>query len=214
VRHSSFSRARAAPAYVDHHQQRAVAPVRGDRRRRDPLELFLERLDHRGAVYRRAVERFAGQQPPRRPPLHRRQQVGQVQVRGAPVVGDPDRRHQVQAQQRQVDQVIAGQRLVAQVGVHQAQAAEAPAPRADTPQLGQGDARGVAHEHVFDVAAPVDQDPDLALDLARHLAQIGAELAGRDLLRPQPPPVHALEGVFLARLEAGYVAGDGVQLRS
>ena len=90
-----------------------------------------------------------------------------MQVGRAPVGPDADRRDQIQPQQRQVDQIVARQRLVAQVRVHQAQAAEAAAPGADAADLGQVDARRVADEHVFDLAAPPDQDADLALDLAR-----------------------------------------------
>ena len=153
------------------------------RRGRDALELLLERLDQRGR--RPASLRWngsVGSSAPRLAALDRRQQVRDVQVGGPPVGPHADRRHQVEPQQRQVDEVVARQRLVAQVRVHQAQAAEPAAAGADAADLGQVDARGVADEHVLDLAAPADQDPDLPLDLARD-ARTGTPPA-----RPTRPP--------------------------
>ena len=57
-----------------------------------------------------------------------------------------------------------------------------PRPGADAADLGQVDARGVADEDVLDLAAPADQDADLALDLARDAAQEGRPA------RPTRPP--------------------------
>ena len=131
---------------------------------------------------------------------------------GRPAVGPhPDRRHQIQAQQGQVDEIVAGQRLVAQVGVDQPQAAETPPAGADAADLGQVDARRVAHEHVLDLTAAPHQDADLALDLAGYPAEVGRELGRRHLRGAEAPAVHALERVLLAGLEAGDIAGDDVQ---
>jgi hypothetical protein len=64
---------------------------------------------------------------------------------------------------------------------------------------------------VLDLAAPVDQDPDLALDLARDAPQEGRQLARGDLRGLQTAPVDALQRVLLARLEPGDIAGDRFQ---
>jgi hypothetical protein len=133
--------------------------------------------------------------------------VGQVQIGGASIVADADGGHQVEPQEGQVDQVVAAQRLVAQVGVDQPQAAEAAASSAQASHLGEHDARGVSDEHVLDVAAPGDQHPHLTLDLARHAAQVCAELGGHHLGRGDAPPVDALERLEGAWLEACAVAG-------
>ena len=178
---------------------------------RDALELLLERRDQRGRIQRAAEERLGRQQAPGRPAFDRRQQVRDVQVGRAAVGPDADRRDQIEPQQRQVDEIVARQRLAAQVRVHQPQAAEAAAAGADAADLGQVDARRVAHDHVLDLAAPLDQDPDLALDLARDLAQVRRQLGRRDLRGAEPPPVHALERMLLAGLEAGGIAADDVQ---
>ena len=198
-------------ADVDHDQQRAIALVGHDHRGRDAIELLFQGLDQRRRIQRAAEERLGRQQVPGLPALDRRQQVGDVEVGRAAVGPDADRRDQVQAQQRQVDEVVARQRLVAQVRVHQPQAAEAPATGADAAKLGQVDARGVADEHVLDLAAPPDQDPDLALDLPRDLTQVRGKLGRRDLRGPEPPAVDALQRMLLARLEPGDIAADDVQ---
>ncbi|HVV51446.1 MAG TPA: hypothetical protein VHO06_17380 [Polyangia bacterium] len=95
--------------------------------------------------------------------------------------------------------------------VHQAQSPEAPAPGAQAADLRQVDPRGVADEDVLDLAPPVDQDPDLALDLARDAPQEGRPLGRGDLRRLQAPAVDALQRVLLARLVADDVSGDGFQ---
>jgi hypothetical protein len=64
---------------------------------------------------------------------------------------------------------------------------------------------------VLDLPAAVDQDADLALDLARNTPQEAGQLGRGDLGRLQPPTVDALQRVFLARLEPGDIAGDGFQ---
>ena len=136
VRHSSRSSAtrldRATPVLargrlpgLDHHQQRPLGAAGGDGRGDRPLELLLQRGDQLGDVQLGAVEGDRRQDRPGWRSSPGRQQVGHVQVGGAAVAGDPHGGHQVQPQQRQVDQVVAGERLVAQVGVHQAQAPEA-----------------------------------------------------------------------------------------
>ena len=108
-----------------------------------------------------------------------RHQVRDVQIGRPPVRRHDDRGDQVEPEQREVDQVVARERLAAQVRVHQAQAAEAAAAGADAAEVGQHDARGVADDDVLDVAAPIDEHADLAIDLARALAQERRQLARR-----------------------------------
>jgi hypothetical protein len=122
-----------------------------------------------------------------------------------------DRRHQIEPQQRQINEVVAGQRLVAEVRVHQAQPTKPATPGAQATDFREVDARGVADEDVLDLAAPVDQDAHLALDLARNAPQEGGQLSRGDLGRLQAPAVDALQSVLLARLEADDVSADGLQ---
>ena len=82
----------------------------------------------------------------------RRHQVRQMKVSRPTFLAHSDGRHQVQTQERQVDQVVAREDLVAQVGVHQTQATEAAIPGPQPANLWQHDARGVAHEDLLDLA--------------------------------------------------------------
>jgi hypothetical protein len=64
---------------------------------------------------------------------------------------------------------------------------------------------------VLDLPAPPDQDPDLALDLARDAAQIRRQLGRRDFPGTEPAPVNAFQRVLLAGLEPRDIAADDVQ---
>ncbi len=71
-----------------------------------------------------------------------RREVGQLDAAGQAVRQRLDGGHQVEPQERQVVQVVLGQRLAAEVGVHQAQAAEAADAAAQTADVGQVQAGG------------------------------------------------------------------------
>ena len=119
---------------------------------------------------------------------------------------DRDRRHQVEAEERQVGEIVLGQRLAAQVRVDQAQPAEAPRAAAQTSDVRQHQLRCVPHDDVLDRTSPVDQDPDLAVELRRDLAHGGGELVRNHLTRRHAPPVDALQRLDLAGLEALCIA--------
>ena len=94
-------------------------------------------------------------------------QVADVQL-ARPARGvDGDRRYSIEPQQREVGEVVPGQRLAAQVGVDEPKAAEPARSAAHTADVGQHDLRRIADEHVLDRAAPIDQHADLAVELAR-----------------------------------------------
>jgi hypothetical protein len=65
---------------------------------------------------------------------------------------------------------------------------------------------GVAHHHVLDVAAAVDQHADLSPDLPADLGQLSRELLGQQLIGGHPAPEEALELANLAGLEAVRIA--------
>jgi hypothetical protein len=134
--------------------------------------------------------------------------VADVQLAGAAASVDHDGGDQIEAQQREVGEVVAGEGLAAQVGVDQAQAAEAAGGAAQTADVGQGDLRRVADEDVGDLAAPIDQHADLTVHRRRDLGEVAGQLGADHLGRGDPPPVDPLERLELARLEARDVAGD------
>src|SRR4051812_14199672 len=77
--------------------------------------------------------------------------------------------HEVEAQEREVVQVVLRQILAAQVRVYRAQAAEAPLADARTLEVGPLHASGVADDDVLDVALPVYERADLPPRLVRKL---------------------------------------------
>ncbi len=99
-----------------------------DRSLRRPclLEFRIERTDETAVdressiVHRRAAERISDHPAVR----IRGNQVGVVHRSGEAVAADRHRHHQVEAQQRQVGQVILGERFPLEVGVHAAQSAQ------------------------------------------------------------------------------------------
>ena len=89
-----------------------------------------------------------------------------------------------------------------------AQPAQAATTGAQATPVGELDRVGIAHHHVLDVAAAIDQHADLAPDLTADLGQLP-----RELLREQPvggnaAPEEALELANLTGLEAVRLAKD------
>ena len=89
---------------------------------------------------------------------------------------DGDRGDRVEPQQREVGEVVARERLAAQVRVDEPQAAEAARAAAHAAEVGQDDLRRVADDHVLDRAAAIDQHADLAVQLRRLRRELRGEL--------------------------------------
>ena len=200
------------PPDVDDHQQRAIALVGRDRRGRDALELLLQRRDQRGrrpACCGRTARWAAGATAARpRPAAAGGRRAGRP---GRPSGHTPiaaTRSSRSSARSTRSSRVSGSLRRCV---CTRRRPRKRPRAGADAADLGQVDARRVADEHVLDLAAPPDQDADLALDLARDLAQVRRQLGRRDLGGAEPPPVDALERVLLAGLEPGRIARDDVQ---
>ena len=139
-------------ADLGHYQQGALGAPGRPARGQDAVEFFLQGIDDLDEIDGGAMERRGRQQDPRGFSLAWRHQVGHVKIGGAAFVVHAHRGHHVQSKQGEVDEIVAGKCLVAQVGVHEAQAAEAAVARAQTADLGQDQARGIAHDHVLDGA--------------------------------------------------------------
>jgi hypothetical protein len=130
---------------------------------------------------------------------------------------DVDGDHQVEAQQREVVQVVLRQLLAAQVRVDGAQAAEAPLADARALQVGPLDAARVADDDRLDVALAVDERADLPPRLVRKLGELARELGRDDLLRRDAARVELLDAPELVGLEPLrvplYVADDSSSAR-
>ena len=127
---------------------------------------------------------------------------------GQAVVPHLDGGHRVEPQQRQVGVVVAGERLAAQVGVHEPQAAQAVRAGAGAADVGQGELAGVADHHRLHVALAVEEHADLPVRLAGDLGEVARQLGRDDLAGVDAAAVGAAQRVQLARLEAEGVAVD------
>ena len=119
-----------------------------------------------------------------------------------------DGRDEVEAQAHEVDEIVARERLAAQVRVHEAQPAEAPFGRAQAPDVRQHQLPGVADDHVVDLARAVHERADLPPRLDGGLDERARQLGRRDVVGRNAAPVDALERPERRRREAGLVAVD------
>ena len=115
------------------------------------------------------------------------QEVTEVQLAGRP----PGRRGSAATRSRRTArgrEIVARQRLAAQVGVDQAQAAEAAGGDAQTADVGPDDLRRVADEHVRISATSIEEHADLTMQLRRQLGERAREL-GAHTRGGDPAPV-------------------------
>jgi hypothetical protein len=161
-------------------------------------ELRLQRAHQLGEVDRERVGRLGLELGPDLAGGVVGQQVPDVDGAGQPLLRRRHRGDEIEAEQGEVGEIVAGQALVAQMSVDQAQAAEATRRAAQAADVGQPQPRRVADGDVLDGPAPVDQDADLAVELAGQLRHVGGELVGDDLAGRDPSSVDTFEGTDLA----------------
>ena len=128
--------------------------------------------------------------------------------RGQAVVVHAHRHDGVEAQQQQVGPVVARQPLVPKMGVAAAQAAQTPAAGPQAAPVGQGNRVGIAHHHVLDQPAAIEQHADLAPNLVADFGQVPGELLGDQPIGRHPTPEEALELASLTGLEAVRITED------
>ena len=127
--------------------------------------------------------------------------VGEVGQAGKAALLDRDRGDEVESEHPEVDEVVMRQRLTAQMGVHQAEAAQATDAGTLPTQVGQHELSRFTDDHELDLSAAVDQHADLAADLGGALGERTGELGARHAIRRHASSVEALESRELARRE-------------
>ncbi|HEX3474009.1 MAG TPA: hypothetical protein VHT91_03150 [Kofleriaceae bacterium] len=132
--------------------------------------------------------------------------MADIQLAGTTRRVDGNRRYSIQPQQCEVGQVVAGERLAAQVGMDQTKPAEPALSAAHTADVGQHDLRCIADEGVLDRTAAIDQHTDLSVELGALGSELGSELAGHHVGWRDAPPVQPLQRLDLARLESGEIS--------
>ena len=115
---------------------------------------------------------------------------------------EEQQRKKNEAKQREIGEIIAGERFPPQVGVDEAQAAEASTAAADTAEVGQHDLRGIADHHVLDRTTPIDEHTDLAVQLRRLRGELCGKLGGHHIRGRNASAIQALERLDLTCLES------------
>jgi hypothetical protein len=113
---------------------------------------------------------------------------------------------EIEAQERQVGQVVRGKLLPGQVGVDQAKPFEAAGGGAEAVQGGDEDVVMGADDDIGDLPPAGDEEAELAVDLAGELRELAGQFVGDDPLRRDPPPIELTDPLDLGRREAGQVA--------
>ena len=131
----------------------------------------------------------------------RREDVRRIQMAWLAVGAHAEGRDQVQAQERQVGQVVLTQRFVAQMRVDQPNAAERLPAEAIVREVGQDDLSVVPDDDVLDHAPTIDEQADLAPDLAGEPCAEPGQLPGDDGIFGHPAAVDMLQPPQLVGLE-------------
>ena len=105
--------------------------------------------------------------------------VGHAQT--APSTGDIVEKLAVEAEADQVDEVVAGERLVEEVGVDEPEGAEAAGGGAEAADVREHQLGGVADDDVVDLARAMHEGADLPALKGRNF-RIGHRLGGRPFL--------------------------------
>ena len=133
---------------------------------------------------------------------------GDVGLAGKALVGRSDCDHGVEPQQREVREIVAGERFVGYVRVNAAEPPQAPAAGAHAPPVGQLDRAGVPDHHMGDGAPAVHEHTHLAPGLVGDGAEVAREFVADQPLPGEPAPREALQLVNLTRFQAVGVSED------
>ena len=110
---------------------------------------------------------------------------------------DADRPYQVETEESEVRQVVLRQRLVLEVRVQTPDAAKFLSPELERVEIGNDDLPVGPDDHGADGPAPIDEQADLARDLAGDFGQGAGQFRGDESGRRELPPVEALESCGL-----------------
>ena len=120
---------------------------------------------------------------------------------GSTLGGDRDGATEVEAQPHEVGDVIFGEALTLEVGVHEAHATEAVTPAARSAEVGDKQLLGVSDDHVPHAPASVEGDAELAVELSRELTEAERQRLRDDLARVHFALIEAAQPLQLTRLE-------------
>jgi hypothetical protein len=113
---------------------------------------------------------------------------------------------EIEAEERQIREVVRGESLAGQVGVDQAEPLETAGGGAKPIERRDEDVVVRTDDHKGDLAPAGDQNADLAVDFPGELRKLAGQVMGDDPLRRDAPPVKLSDPLDLCRSEAGQVA--------
>ena len=133
-------------------------------------------------------------------------EVGDLDVEPLPVERGEERGDEVEPEERQVGQVVAGERLAPEMGMDEAQPPEELAAEGKVGEFRDEEAPLVADDDVLHGAGAADEDPDLAAGLLGEFGHPPGQFVADDLLHRDAAAVEPFQPVDLAFLETGQVA--------
>jgi hypothetical protein len=124
------------------------------------------------------------------------------------------RAHKIEAEQREVCEVIPAEGFAVQMGMNQAQAFEACGSGTVSCKVRDNDFSVVADDDKQNVSLSADQYADLPADLTGELCQVSRQFMGEDSGGLDFSAVKLFDSLQLAGFEAGQIAINTVDMNS
>jgi len=124
------------------------------------------------------------------------------------IAAQAHRAHEIEAQAREIDDVVARQALVVEVRVDQPQAAEATFGGTRAADVGEHELGRVADDDPLHLTVAVDEHAHLPTGRRGHLGHRACELGREESIERDPSAVEALERVDVGGRETGCIAVD------
>ena len=193
----------------DVNEHRAAVVLHGLARAGDAGELLLDGANHREEVgVHHVVQGGGALLAPDLVGGVFREEVRPEDVADGAVGLRVDGRDEVEAQAREVDEVVVGQRLAAQVRVYESQPAKPPIRRAEAAHVREHELVRIADDDVLDRAAAMHQHAHLPPGGGGGFGEGLREFGREDAVRGDAPTVDALERALVTGGEARGVAVD------
>jgi hypothetical protein len=109
-----------------------------------------------------------------------RDEVGRVDLARKSVFFGRQGADEVEPQQREVREIVPGERFPVEVGVDEPQPLEAALAGAELVEVRDHDLAVIPHDDKVDVALAADEDADLAVGLSGDLAEVPGKLEGEN----------------------------------
>lgn len=116
--------------------------------------------------------------------------------------------NEVEAKQGEVCEIIVGKRFTVEMGVNESETRQSIHASPVRAQIGNEDRACIPDHHDFDVAAPIDQHADLALEFAGQFGERARKLGTDDAVSWNPSVCELLQPLVLGRLESMRVTNN------